>query len=90
MSFMTVEQMQAEIEELKKRLEVLDEFRVASQNKLVAAHEQHCEQLQTENLQLRAVLHMAGQHLSRMKPTPARTIIIGAIRAKLRGEEVDE
>lgn len=50
---------------------------------------QTVEQLKTENLQLRAVLHMAGQHLSRMKPTPARTIIIGAIRAKLRGEEVD-
>ena len=47
-------------------------------------------ELKTDNLQLRAVLNMAGQHLCRQKPTPARTIIIGAIRAKLRGEEVDE
>jgi len=50
MSKQTVEQLQAEIasqaaqiDELKNRLSVLDEFRVASQNKLIAAHEQHCE-----------------------------------------------
>jgi len=40
------EESAAQIDELKNRLSVLDEFRVASQNKLIAANEQHCEQLQ--------------------------------------------
>jgi hypothetical protein len=48
---------------------------------------QTIEQLKTENLQMREVLHMAVQHLSHQKPTPARTTIIGAIRAVLRGDE---
>ena len=56
----------------------------------VRAYKVAVEEQEKENLQLRAVLNMAGQHLCRQKPTPARTIIIGAIRAKLRGEEVDE
>lgn len=48
---------------------------------------QTVEQMQTEINQLRAVLHMVVQHFGRMKPTPARTAVIGAIRAVLRGDE---
>lgn len=48
---------------------------------------QTVEQLKTENLQMREVLRTAAQHLSRQKPTPARTALIGAIRAALRGDE---
>ena len=46
--------------------------------------------LTAENERLRAALDQAVQHLGRMKPTPARTTILGVIRAALRREEVDE
>ena len=49
---------------------------------------QTVEQLKAENERLRAALDQTVQHLGRMKPTPARTTILGVIRAALRGEEL--
>jgi uncharacterized coiled-coil protein SlyX len=55
-AFKTVEQMRAEFEELKNRLSVLDEFRVSSQNTLIAANEAHVGEMRAEIERLREAI----------------------------------